>query len=268
KRALVKKGVENPEVSYTCELKIDGLKVVLEYVDGSLETAATRGNGRVGENVTLNIKTIQSIPLTLREERSAIVEGEVLMTKHEFEKQNKKRAEQGLELYKNPRNVAAGSIRQLDPGLVAERNLDAFIYDIARIDGTSPVTQEEELLLLRKLGFKVNPHFKKVDSVEAVVSYWEEWQKKSKELDYLVDGIVVKVNEKRFQELLGYTGKAPRFAVAFKFPAEQVTTTVEDIVFQVGRTGVVTPVALLSPVSVAGSTVSRATLHNEDEIER
>lgn len=266
-RVLAKAGIKKSNLEYTCELKIDGLKIVLEYQEGILVTAATRGNGRVGENVTANIRTIQSIPLVLKKPETLIVEGEVLMTKSEFEKQNKKRAARGLELFKNPRNVAAGSIRQLDSSLVAERNLDAFIYDIASEEGDTR-TQEEELRVLEELGFKVNPHFQKVSSIEGVVEYWKKWQKQASSLNYLVDGVVVKINSKKYQEILGYTGKAPRFAIAFKFAAEQVTTTVEDIVFQVGRTGVVTPVALLEPVSVAGSTVSRATLHNEDEIRR
>lgn len=266
-RVLAKAGIKKSNLEYTCELKIDGLKIVLEYNQGTLVTAATRGNGRVGENVTANIRTIQSVPLVLKKPETLIVEGEVLMTKSEFEKQNKKRIAEGLEPFKNPRNVAAGSIRQLDSSLVAERNLDAFIYDIASEDGDTE-TQEEELRALQGLGFKVNQHFEKVSSIEEVVEYWKKWQKESSSLDYLIDGVVVKVNSKKYQEILGYTGKAPRFAIAFKFPAEQVTTTVKDIVFQVGRTGVVTPVALLEPVSVAGSTVSRATLHNEDEIRR
>ncbi|MEX0933125.1 MAG: NAD-dependent DNA ligase LigA [Candidatus Paceibacterota bacterium] len=266
-RALAKSGIKKSSLEYTCELKIDGLKVVIEYEKGTLLTAATRGNGRVGENVTTNIRTIQSIPIVLTEPETLIVEGEILMTKSEFEKQNKKRTAEGQEPFKNTRNVAAGSIRQLDPSLVALRNLDAFIYDIASAEKDTE-TQEEELLRLKELGFKVNAHFKKVSSIQEVVEYWKTWQTEMHTLDYLVDGVVIKVNNKKYQEILGYTGKAPRFAIAFKFPAEQVTTVVEDIVFQIGRTGVVTPVALLSPVSVAGSTVSRATLHNEDEIRR
>jgi DNA ligase (NAD+) len=266
-RMLQKAGIKKPAIEYICELKIDGLKVVFEYVDGVLQTAATRGNGRVGENVTANIKTIQSVPIVLRNPKTLIVEGEVLMTKSEFEKQNKKRLKAGLEPFKNTRNIAAGSMRQLDASLVAKRNLDVYIYDIAS-EEEEIKTQEDELLMLQKLGFKVNPHFKKVSSIEEAVKYWERWQKEMHTLNYLVDGVVIKVNNKKYQDILGYTGKAPRFAIAFKFPAEQVTTVVENIVFQVGRTGVVTPVALLSPVSVAGSTVSRATLHNEDEIRR
>jgi len=266
RRALKKADIKGANLDYVCELKIDGLKIVLEYAKGVLISAATRGDGKVGENVTLNIKTIESVPLTLREKKNIIVEGEVLMNKSEFNKQNKKRKSLGLEPFKNPRNVAAGSIRQLDPSLAAERNLDAFIYDIALMENDTIKTQEEELLALKELGFKINPYFKKVSTVEEILAYWEKWQKDTKALDYQVDGIVIKINDKKLQDILGYTGKAPRFAIAFKFPAEQVTTKIEDIVFQVGRTGVVTPVAVLTPVSVAGSTVSRATLHNEDFI--
>lgn len=269
KRALSKSRIHPTHIDYVVELKIDGLKIVLEYQKGILVTAATRGDGRTGENVTANIRTIQSIPLALKEKRDIIVEGEIFMRKSEFERQNKEREKEGLPLFKNPRNIAAGSVRQLDPGLVAKRNLDSFVYDIALEDDKARTgTQEEELKLLQTLGFKVNPHFEKVASVEEVVAFWNKWQIESKKLDYLVDGIVVKVNEKKLQDILGYTGKAPRFAVAFKFPAEQTTTIVEDIIFQVGRTGIVTPVAALKPVHVAGSTVSRATLHNEDEIRR
>lgn len=268
KRALRKSSLHREIIEYVVELKIDGLKVVLEYQKGALVLAATRGDGRIGENVTANIRTIQSIPLALKEKRDIIVEGEIFMRKSEFERQNREREREGLPPFKNPRNIAAGSVRQLDPGLVAKRNLDSFVYDIAAGDKIHAETQEEELVLLRNLGFKVNPHFEKAGSLEGVVALWEKWQTESKKLDYLVDGIVVKVNDKKLQSALGYTGKAPRFAVAFKFPAEQTTTIVQDIMFQVGRTGVITPVAVLKPVNVAGSTVSRATLHNEDEIRR
>lgn len=266
KRGLEREGVTDPRPTYTCELKIDGLKIVLEYVSGELQTAATRGNGLVGENVTANVRTIDSIPITLRESIDIIVEGEVLMTKSEFDRQNKARTERGEEPFKNPRNIAAGSIRQLDPRLASERNLDAFIYDIALFPEKEVPTQLSELETLRELGLKVNSNFEHVDSIEGAIAYWKKWQKKSPSLDYLVDGVVIKVNEKEYQDVLGYTGKAPRFAIAFKFPAEQVTTRIVDIVFQVGRTGVVTPVAMLEPVEVAGTTVARATLHNEDYI--
>lgn len=253
---------------YTCELKIDGLKVVFTYEAGSLKTGATRGDGTIGEDVTSNVRTIESIPLTLTESRSLIVEGEVWMPKHEFARQNKERKKRGEEPFANPRNIAAGSIRQLDPEIAAARHLDAFIYDIAHIENEFPKTQIEELALLRTLGFKVNPHFKLCADIEEVIAFWKSWQNKKDKQDYWIDGVVVKVNEKKYQDAIGYTGKAPRFGIAFKFLAEQVTTIVEEIVFQVGRTGVVTPVAHLRPVLVAGSVVSRATLHNEDEIAR
>ncbi len=271
------------DVGYTCELKIDGLKVVLEYEDGYLKTAATRGDGKVGEDVTVNVRTIESVPLKLNEKINIIVEGECFLPKSQFERLNKIQREKGEEIYANPRNFAAGTLRQLDPKIVAERALDTFVYDVALIPpallypkgGRSqqnmpdlPQTQEEELKFLQKLGFKVNKHFRLCRNIEEVISFWKEWSHQKDEQDYLIDGVVVKVNERRYQEVLGFTGKAPRFGIAFKFPAEQVTTVVEDIVLQVGRTGVLTPVAHLKPVSVAGSTVSRATLHNEDEINR
>ena len=254
--------------TYTCELKIDGLKIVLTYEKGILKTAATRGNGKVGEDVTMNVRTIESVPLRLKKDIDIIVEGEVWLSKSEFKRINKERARKGEPLFANPRNVAAGSIRQLDPKVVAERNLDNFIYDIAKASLPIPDTQFEELEIAKELGFKVNKHIKHCGTIEDVIRFWKKWCKKAGKEDYWVDGVVIKVNEKEYQDALGYTGKAPRFAIAFKFPAEQVTTVVEDIVLQVGRTGVVTPVAHLTPVTVAGSVVSRATLHNEDEIER
>ncbi|OGD67183.1 hypothetical protein A2442_02205 [Candidatus Campbellbacteria bacterium RIFOXYC2_FULL_35_25] len=259
---------ENKKVIYTCELKIDGLKVVLEYKNGILKTAATRGNGKVGEDVTTNIKTIESIPLRLNKDTDIIVEGEVWMGKKVFESLNKEKSKNKEALFANPRNVAAGTIRQLDSRIVAQRKLDCFIYDIARLEGGVPGEQFKELELLGELGFKVNKHFKYCKDIQEVINFWKDWQKKKDKEDYWIDGVVIKVNEKELQDKLGYTGKAPRFAIAFKFPAEQVTTVVEDIVLQVGRTGVLTPVAHLKPVSVAVSVVSRATLHNEDEIKR
>jgi DNA ligase (NAD+) len=266
KRFLREKfGEISPE--YACELKIDGLKVVLTYEKGFLKTAATRGDGKVGEDVTLNVRTIQSIPLRLKEDVDIIVEGEVWLGKSELKRINKEREKSGEPLFANPRNVAAGTIRQLDPKVVASRKLDVFVYDIARYEHL-PETQMEELQELIRLGFKINPHFELTHDIKEVVGYWKKWQKKSRHEDYWIDGAVIKVNERKYQEALGYTGKAPRFGIAFKFPAEQVTTVVEDIALQIGRTGVLTPVAHLRPVSVAGSTVSRATLHNEDEIKR
>ncbi|MEK7479796.1 MAG: NAD-dependent DNA ligase LigA [Patescibacteria group bacterium] len=254
--------------SYLCELKIDGLKIVFEYQKGILITAATRGDGEVGEDVTQNIKTIESVPLSLEKPIDIIVEGEVWMSSANLEKLNAHRRAAGEPPFANPRNVAAGSLRQLDPAVAAERKLDVFIYDMAMGSEPVPPTQEKELEYLRGLGFKVNPHFRVARTVEETIAFWEQWKNKGRHQEYWIDGVVVKVNEQNYQETLGYTGKAPRFAVAFKFPAEQATTVVENIVLQVGRTGVLTPVAHLKPVLVAGSTVSRATLHNEDEIRR
>ncbi len=258
--------IQNP--TYICELKIDGLKVVLEYQKGVLVRAATRGDGTVGEDVTHNVRTIHSVPLQLTQPLNIIVEGEVWMGKSNLKKLNTEREKAGEPVFANPRNVAAGSIRQLDPKIAASRRLDNFVYDIAQIDGPMPETQAKELELLETLGFKVNPYREHVMDIEGAISYWKAWTKKAPKQDYLIDGVVIKVNERHLQEAIGYTGKAPRWGIAFKFPAEQVTTVLEDIVFQVGRTGVVTPVAVLRPVLVAGSTVSRATLHNEDEIKR
>ncbi len=266
RRFLQKSGI-NGAPEYITELKIDGLKIVLEYEKGMLVRAATRGNGFVGEDVTLNVRTIESVPLRLKNPVDIIVEGEVWMSKKGLEKLNEVRAKAGEPLFANPRNVAAGSIRQLDPKMTASRPLRMFIYDVAKYEKEIP-SQAEELEFLRSLGFPVNPHFKVYKSVDGVIEYWKEWQKKAPKENYLIDGVVIKVNEKKYQDALGYTGKAPRYAIAFKFPAEQVTTVVEDIILQVGRTGVITPVAKLRPVSVAGSVVSRATLHNEDEIKR
>lgn len=254
---------------YLVELKIDGLKIVLTYEKGSLKMAATRGDGRVGENVTNNILTVESVPLKLKKPVSIVVEGEIWMAKSVLEKLNQERKKKGQELFANARNVAAGSIRQLDPSVANARKLDSFIYDIASITGqTKPQSQEEELKLLEELGFKVNKNYKKFNNIEGVIKFWKTWEKKKNQEECLLDGVVVKVNDRLEQERLGYTGKSPRFGVAIKFQADQATTVLEDITLQVGRTGVLTPVAVLKPVLIAGSTVSRATLHNEDEIKR
>ena len=266
--ARVQRFLDGEVPTYLCELKIDGLKVVLEYEKGILKTAATRGDGTVGEDVTHNIRTIESVPLSLMRPVDIIVEGEVWMSERGLQKLNEVRAREGQPLFANPRNAAAGSIRQLDPRIAAARELDVFIYDVARTSDEFPPTQADELTYLKQLGFKVNAHSRVAASIDEVIGFWEEWKKKGRKQAYWIDGVVVKVNERRYEEQLGYTGKAPRFAIAFKFPAEQVTTVVEDIVLQVGRTGVITPVAHLSPVAVAGTVVSRATLHNEDEIHR
>lgn len=267
KRFLKAAGI-NKAPQYTAELKIDGLKVVLEYEAGVLQTAATRGDGVVGEDVTHNIRTIESVPLKLERPVDIIVEGEVWMSAPCLREVNKEREKAGEQVFANPRNAAAGSIRQLDPNIAAKRKLDMFIYDVALSSEPIPATQTEELEYLRALGFKINSNFIQANDIEEVIAYWDTWKHKGRKQEYWVDGIVVKVSDRLSQEALGYTGKAPRFAIAFKFPAEQVTTILEDIVLQVGRTGVLTPVAHLRPVSVAGSVVSRATLHNEDEIQR
>lgn len=274
KRFLSQAGVIDPKPTYTVEHKIDGLKVVLTYEKGLLKQAATRGNGTVGEDVTENVKRIQSIPLSLTNDASLITEGEIWMAKSTLDKLNRERKNKNLPPFANPRNLAAGSIRQLDPKIVAERRLDSYIYDLSALTGggkkklTIPKTQKEELQTLEDLGFKVNKHFRHCKDISEVITYWQEWQKKMPNQDYWADGVVVKVDERDYQEILGYTGKAPRWGIAFKFPGEEVTTVLEDIVFQVGRMGTVTPVAVLKPVSIGGSTVSRATLHNEDEIKR
>jgi len=258
-------------VEYVCELKIDGLKIILTYENGVLQRGATRGDGKIGEKVTENLRTIWSIPLRLNEPIDAIVVGEAWLSDNELKRINKERAARNEALFANPRNAAAGSIRQLDSRITASRKLDSFVYGIDRIEsGTNAFsgTQIQELKRLKKLGFKVNEHYRLCKTIEEIEVYYKEWEKKRHNLSYGLDGIVVKVNEKRLMEVLGYTGKAPRFGVAYKFPAEQVTTIVKDIQMQIGRTGALTPVAHLRPVRVAGSVVSRATLHNFDEIER
>jgi DNA ligase (NAD+) len=270
-RALQKEGVsEKP--TYCVEHKIDGLKVVLTYRDGKFVMGATRGDGVVGENITENLKTISAIPLRLEMPVDIIVTGEVWLAGEKLKRINEERALKGEPLYQNTRNVAAGTLRQLDPKIVRTRGLDCFVYDIEQLEASSaiktPLTQTEELELLRALGFKVNKTYAHAKNVKEVLAYYEEWNTKRHDLPYEIDGVVVKVNETSLQRALGYTAKAPRFAIAFKFPAEQVTTVVEDIALQVGRTGVLTPVAHLRPVRVAGSTVSRATLHNADQIKR
>ncbi|MEX0917157.1 MAG: NAD-dependent DNA ligase LigA [Candidatus Paceibacterota bacterium] len=261
------------DFAYLVEHKIDGLKIVLTYKDGVFIQGATRGDGETGEDITENLKTIQSIPLSLPEAVNIIVEGEAWLSHSELEKINKERKEEGKQLFANVRNAAAGSLRQLDPKIAAKRNLSSFIYSIAslatnKISIKKPETQHEALSLLMELGFKVNQHFERLDTLNKVCAYYEHWSKKRRKEEFEMDGVVVKVNEEKIQNVLGYTGKAPRFTIAYKFPAEQVTTKVEDIALQIGRTGVLTPVAHLLPVVVAGSTVSRATLHNEDQIKK
>jgi len=272
KRMIQKEiGVIEKNIAYAAELKIDGLHIVFTYERGLLKLAATRGDGAIGEDVTQNIKTIQSVPLRLSQPVDIIVEGEVWLSTDNFNKLNQERQKKGEPLFANPRNAAAGTIRQLDPKIVAERKLDCFVYDLSLIKNdtlSEPKTQIDELELLETLGFKVNKNRKLCSRVEDIVSFWQVWQKKKSQEKYWIDGLVIKINQRDWQQKLGYTGKAPRWAIAFKFPAERATTIVENIKVQVGRTGALTPVAHLKPVLVAGSIISRATLHNEDEIER
>jgi DNA ligase (NAD+) len=255
------------DLDYTCELKIDGLHIVFTYEQGFFKTAATRGDGKIGEDVTLNMKTIGSVPLKLKKEVDVVVEGEVWLSKEEFKRINQQNVKEGKPAFANPRNAAAGSIRQLDPKITASRRLDTFIYDLTWPEDQIPDTQLAELNKLRDLGFKVEPHFKHCCNLEEVHMFLKEWEKKHDKQSFLIDGVVIKVNQQKFQRTLGYTGKAPRFALAFKYPAEEATTVIENIQVQVGRSGRLTPVANLKPVLVAGSTVSRATLHNQNYID-
>ncbi len=265
---LLEKAGQTPKLEYVCELKIDGLHVVLTYEKGLLKLAATRGDGIIGEDVTQNIKTINSIPLRLNKLINLVAEGEVWLSEKQLMEINKKRKIEGLPEFANPRNAAAGTIRQLDSKVVAQRKLDCFIYDWSGGNQDLPKTQLEELKKLKDLGFKVNPHFKFCQNVDQIMDFWRFWRDKKKSEPYWIDGIVIKINQRFLQDELGYVGKAPRWAVAFKFPAEEVTTIVEDIKVQIGRLGTLTPVAELKPVRLAGSLVKRATLHNEDQIRR
>ncbi len=253
--------------TYDLELKIDGLKIVLTYEKGRLVTAATRGDGVMGEDVTHNVRTIQSVPQALTRPADLIAEGEVYLTRSGFRALNATREKAGLATFANPRNAAAGSIRQLDPKIASERPLGVFLYDLAQTSEDFPPTQGEELGYLKGLGLPVNSEHRHAATLEDVFAYHRRWQGSARDaLDYQVDGVVLKVESHAAQNILGYTGKAPRYAIAYKFPPEQVQTIVEDINLQVGRTGVLTPVAHLRPVAVAGSTVARASLHNEDFI--
>lgn len=268
KNFMKKAGIEDEKLEYCCELKIDGLKIILTYKNGQLVQGATRGDGVMGEDVTSNIRTVQSIPLVLKKNIDINVVGEVWLSKNNLKRINKEREQAGEPIYANTRNLAAGSLRQLDPKITASRGLDSFIYDIDYISSGEIETQYDEIKLISDLSFKTNKYTKVFSSISEIEAYYKEWTKKKHELEYELDGIVIKINSRKIQNELGYTAKSPRWAVAYKFPAEQVTTLVEDISLQVGRTGVLTPVAHLAPVRVAGSTVSRATLHNEDEIKR
>ncbi len=262
---LLKKSGILQTPTYVSEMKIDGLKVILTYKDGVLINAATRGDGEVGENITENIKTVKVIPLVLPEKISITIIGEAWMQKKDLIRINAKREEDGLPLYANTRNLSAGTLRQLDPKIVARRNIQIYAYDI---EGGEYTTQEEELIALSSYGFLVNQDRKVCKNLKEVQSFYDTWIHKREKQDYGIDGLVVKVNERSLWNALGYTAKSPRAGIAYKFPAEEVTTKLLAITCQVGRTGAITPVAELAPVLLAGSTVSRATLHNEEEIKR
>ena len=309
-------GTIHKDLNYVCELKIDGLHMVLTYENGLLKTAATRGDGKVGEDVTSNVKTIQSVPLHLsvcHPERpegaegslsnasdfaqkrdsstrpltsvgmttlaSLVVEGEVWLSSKMLSVINDQRSKDNEPPFANPRNAAAGTIRQLDSKVVAERKLSLTTYDISRITyhvsrnmehGTNEAieTQEEELKALKKLGFLTDSHWRVCNNLGEILAVYKDWEKRKNSQPFWIDGIVIKVNQKKYQDALGFTGKAPRWAIAFKFPAEQGKTVVREVYWQVGRTGALTPVALMDPVKLAGTTVTHATLHNFDEIKR
>ncbi len=257
-------GTEN--VEYVAELKIDGVSIALRYEEGKFRMAITRGDGTEGEDVSENAKMVKSIPLRLREKVDVEVRGEVYMSVDEFKKINEEREENGEVPFANPRNATAGTIRQLDTSVVSKRRLDSFMYYLVDPEKHGISTQWEALKFLKKLGFKVNPHSKICKNIEEVIDYWKEWIQRRKELDYWVDGVVVKVNSFEHQRILGETSKSPRWAIAFKFPAEQARTKIVGVSMQVGRTGVITPVAELQPVWLEGTTVKRASLHNFDYI--
>ncbi|CUP49505.1 DNA ligase [Turicibacter sanguinis] len=256
----------SPNISYVCELKIDGLAVTLHYRDGQFVKGATRGDGVVGEDISENLKTIQTIPLHIPYKDPLEVRGEVYMSKATLDKLNKQRAEKGEELFANPRNAAAGSLRQLDSRIAAKRELAMFCYAVPSAEELGCQTHDESLQKIEELGFNVNPNREVCDSIDGVLAYIEKWSTNRFDLPYEIDGIVIKVNQLNEQQKLGSTVKSPRWAIAYKFPAEEVETILKDIIFTVGRTGMVTPNAVLEPVRVAGTRVSRATLHNEDYV--
>jgi DNA ligase (NAD+) len=282
--------LENTDFKYYCELKIDGLAIELEYENGSFKTGSTRGNGKIGEDVTQNLKTVQSIPLHLLEKdeiiknikktglnkiaeeiknnfpKNIIIRGEVFLNKKDFERLNKEQEKSGEKMYANPRNVAAGSIRQLDPKITANRNLDFFAYSL--ITDFGQTTHEQEHLILKSLGFKINPYNEPIKNLSGVFDFHKKTDALRESLPYEIDGIVVILNSEFDFKRAGIIGKAPRAAIAYKFSAREATTKILDIQIQIGRTGALTPVAIMEPVGIGGITVSRATLHNYDEIQR
>ena len=263
----VKKAVGHP-VSYCCELKIDGLSISLKYEQGVFVQGATRGDGTVGENITENLKTVKSIPLRLKEPLSIEVRGECYMPKASFVKLNKQREEDGKEVFANPRNAAAGSLRQLDTRVAAKRNLSTFLYTLADFGPLESTTQDHALNEMSRLGFRTNPEHRVCETIDEVWEYIENFHETRDELSYEIDGIVIKVNEFDLQDELGFTVKAPRWATAYKFPPEEAQTTLLGIDWTIGRTGVLTPTAIMEPVRLAGTTVGRASLHNSDYIEK
>ena len=263
----VSTGLGKEQVTYVCELKIDGLAISLMYEDGKFVRGATRGDGTVGENITSNLRTIRSVPLSIDEKRTIEVRGEAFMPKRSFMALNETREKEGEALFANPRNAAAGSLRQLDPKIAASRNLDLFLFGYGAWEVTEITKHSERLTYLQSEGFKINKEFKVCHSIEEVIEYVEYWTEHRNELPYEIDGIVIKVDDLEDQERLGYTARTPRWATAYKFPATEAVTKMIDVELSVGRTGVVTPTAVLEPVFIDGSTVSRATLHNKDQID-
>ncbi|WP_404451333.1 NAD-dependent DNA ligase LigA [Virgibacillus necropolis] len=259
-------GGTDTKLSFVCELKIDGLAVSLTYKNGKFVRGATRGDGTTGEDITSNLRTIKSIPLTIREKETIEIRGEAFMPHKSFLALNKRREENEEEPFANPRNAAAGSLRQLDPKIAAKRNLDVFLYGVGEWEADALSAHSERLAYMKDLGFKTNPEWKKCETIEEVIDYVTFWEKERPNLSYEIDGIVIKVDNLDQQEELGFTAKSPRWAIAYKFPAEEVITTLHDIELSVGRTGVITPTAILEAVQVAGTTVKRASLHNEDLI--
>ena len=269
----ISKNLKGGKYEYVVELKFDGVSISLLYDNGIWVRGATRGDGAEGDDVSNNLKTIRSIPLTFKEKRKKVpkrieVRGEVYMTKIGLEEINREKEKMGEGLFANPRNAAAGSLKLLDPRIVAERHLDIFVWGIGHCEGIDFKTHADVFEYLKEAGFRVSPHFKLCNNIEEVIEYCDSWEPKRDKLEFEIDGMVVKVNDLAQQEALGVTAKSPRWAIAYKFPAERALTEIEDIIIQVGRTGVITPVAILKPVHLSGTTVSRATLHNFDEMTR
>lgn len=265
--ARLKRMLGVSQVEYIVELKIDGLSVALTYENGEFITGATRGDGQTGEDITVNLRTIKTLPLKLDKPVSSLtVRGEAFMPKDAFERLNAEREAQDLPLFANPRNAAAGSLRQLDPKVAASRSLLLFVYDILAVGDAGTETHRETLEYLIAQGFPVNREWRFCNSIEEVLPLCREWNAGRNDLDYEIDGLVIKVNDRTFQNQLGFTSKSPRWSIAYKFPPEQGTTRVKGISIRVGRTGVLTPTAELEPIRLAGTTVTRATLHNEDII--